>query len=44
MLVVSFIKPFEFLCFCSVVELSSLGCDAVSLVNQFQTFKDIYLV
>ena len=44
MLVVSFIKPFEFLCFCSVVELSSLGCDAVPLVNQFQTFKDIYLV
>ena len=40
-LVVGVIKPFEFLCFCSVVELSSLGCDAVSLVNQFQTFKDM---
>jgi hypothetical protein len=44
MLVVSLIKPFEFLCFCSVVELSSLECDSLSLVNQFQTFRDIYLV
>lgn len=44
MLVVNFIKPFEFLCFCAVVELSSLEYNAVSLVNQFQTFKDICLV